>query len=181
MAPSPIDPTMQIPSPELVKRIESLVSSLLGVTESRVERDESGAIRSLHAAVAPGHSPDRVRREIRSALLSSLDLELSPDVVDVEVEEQLGRRQEQFWQVPERPLVQEAELEASGVGSGETEETEETVGTAETVGTPDTESDERPTSREAIGSRVGEAEPAGPEGWLSRADAPPRRGGADRA
>ena len=159
MATPPIDPTMQIPSPELVKRIESLVSSLLGVTSSRVERDDAGAIRSLHAAVAPGHSPDRVRREIRSALLSSLDLELASDVVDVEVEEQLGRRQEQFWQAPEP----EADV-ASEAGTDRDRAAEEN-------------SDDRMEQRSKISEEEKSEESDDPEDWLSRADAraPQRR------
>lgn len=162
--------------------MESLVSSLLGVTESRVEREASGAIRSLHASVAPGHSPDRVRREIRSALLSSLDLDLDPDVVDVQVEEQLGRRQEQFWEGPERtPVVDETpEVEAPG----DAEQTREAEPDRETesqraVEAPlgrATPADDAPEADETSEGSAGETdgEAGSPEEWLARADASPR-------
>lgn len=203
MATSPTDPTMQIPSPELIKRIESLVSSLLGVTESHVERDEAGAIRSLHASVAPGHSPDRVRREIRSALLSSLDLELAAEVVEVDVEEQLGSRQERFWRAPaERGAAGPASPagegpDGEGTGEAEGSREEESVPEpaepsdfgdarerAEAQEVEEAPQDEATGGTGGIGARVESAEStagAGPEGWLSRADAPPRPRGRGRA
>lgn len=71
-------------SPEMLRRIEAVTSSLRGVIRSRVDA-EAGVIRRVRVVVVPEKEPERAAAEVRSALLSSLGVEVPIDEIEVTV------------------------------------------------------------------------------------------------
>ena len=82
-----------------LKEIKSEVLSLPGVTRCRLDADESGALQAIRVAVRSGWSPIHVAEEISSHLENTLEVELGPERVLIEVDEsaEAGGAQGDFY------------------------------------------------------------------------------------
>jgi len=90
-------------SREMLRRVEAVTSSLRGVVRSRLET-EDGVLRKVRIVVTPEKDPGRAASEVRSALLSSLGVEVDMDEIEVDVDVDgprlHGIEQERFWRGP---------------------------------------------------------------------------------
>ncbi len=70
-------------SSERRRAVESLLNRLAGVRSARVETGPEGQVERIHVVSTGGYSPAQQARNIESALLAALNLELDPRLLSV--------------------------------------------------------------------------------------------------